>query len=232
MFSSANIDSYSTEHIQGHSQVTIALHPAFSPHHTNFIVLRKSINLSRFAELEGARISVTMSTYTSCSARHDGASSIVLSSSTPSTEHAISIKSSSFTSFSVSGHALLAITTEQLISFVSVMFEDITQRIAQRSAALGENDSVEQVDSEGSEDETNELNWEETTSTSSPSQPQPADAEKHHHDRDENNDWRVDRNITPDPWSQKLPNWRDDLAQQQRDATRELEAAEEEDDEE
>ncbi|KAK2949043.1 hypothetical protein BLNAU_16043 [Blattamonas nauphoetae] len=112
------------------------------------------------------------------------------------------------------------------------MEEAIAHRIAQRSAALGENDSAEQADSEGSEDDTNELNGEETTSTSSPSQPQPADAEQHHRDRDENNDWRVDRNITPDPWSQQLQNWRDDLAQQQRDATRELEAAEEEDEEE
>ncbi|KAK2956387.1 hypothetical protein BLNAU_8609 [Blattamonas nauphoetae] len=47
-----------------------------------------------------------------------------------STEQAISIMSSSFQSFSVSGHALLTITTEQPISFVSVNFEDITQTVA------------------------------------------------------------------------------------------------------
>ncbi|KAK2942125.1 hypothetical protein BLNAU_22968 [Blattamonas nauphoetae] len=44
-----------------------------------------------------------------------------------STEHSFSIKSSSFKSFSVSGHALLAVTAEQPISFVSVKFENVTQ---------------------------------------------------------------------------------------------------------
>ncbi|KAK2958991.1 hypothetical protein BLNAU_6007 [Blattamonas nauphoetae] len=46
-----------------------------------------------------------------------------------STEHALSVESSRFKSFSVSGPALLAITTEQPISFVSVVFEDVTQTV-------------------------------------------------------------------------------------------------------
>ncbi|KAK2947251.1 hypothetical protein BLNAU_17812 [Blattamonas nauphoetae] len=46
-----------------------------------------------------------------------------------STVHVVSIKSSSITFFSVSGHALLAITTEQLISFVSVKSEGLTQTV-------------------------------------------------------------------------------------------------------
>ncbi|KAK2947169.1 hypothetical protein BLNAU_17874 [Blattamonas nauphoetae] len=53
-----------------------------------------------------------------------------------STEHAISIKSSSFKSFSVSGHALLTITTEQPISFASVNFEDITQTVTGKARCV------------------------------------------------------------------------------------------------
>ncbi|KAK2949901.1 hypothetical protein BLNAU_15130 [Blattamonas nauphoetae] len=47
-----------------------------------------------------------------------------------STEYSFSIKSSSFKSFSVSGHALIAVTTKQPISFVSVKFDDITQTVS------------------------------------------------------------------------------------------------------
>ncbi|KAK2958988.1 hypothetical protein BLNAU_6004 [Blattamonas nauphoetae] len=50
-----------------------------------------------------------------------------------STEHALSVESSRFKSFSVSGPALLAITTEQPISFVSVVFEDVTQTVAEKA---------------------------------------------------------------------------------------------------
>ncbi|KAK2957899.1 hypothetical protein BLNAU_7075 [Blattamonas nauphoetae] len=53
-----------------------------------------------------------------------------------STEHSFSIKSSSFKSFSVSGHALLAITTEQPISFVSVKFDDITQTVSGKARCI------------------------------------------------------------------------------------------------
>ncbi|KAK2943920.1 hypothetical protein BLNAU_21175 [Blattamonas nauphoetae] len=54
-----------------------------------------------------------------------------------SIEHAIfGVPLVSFNSFSVSGHALLAITTEQPTSFVSVNFEDITQIIAGKARCV------------------------------------------------------------------------------------------------
>ncbi|KAK2944816.1 hypothetical protein BLNAU_20289 [Blattamonas nauphoetae] len=53
-----------------------------------------------------------------------------------STEHSFSIKSSSFKSFSVSGHALLAVTAEQPISFVSVKFENVTQTVSGKARCV------------------------------------------------------------------------------------------------
>ncbi|KAK2940114.1 hypothetical protein BLNAU_24976 [Blattamonas nauphoetae] len=53
-----------------------------------------------------------------------------------STEYSFSIKSSSFKSFSVSGHALIAVTTKQPISFVSVKFDDITQTVSGKARCV------------------------------------------------------------------------------------------------